>query len=408
MIASAGVFAPHALLLQTAVMACIAIAFWRLAEVEPSAGSSYSWVRSAFGPRTGAYAAWLLIVANYFATMATAIPAGTYSLDLIAPHLAAIPLWNAIVGCVWIVACAALLYLGVRPTAIVTLFMLVAELLVLLIVAVVAVFTHPPHVATGAHAVPLTTWGFLSASVLAIWMVDGWEVSASTSEESKGSSRVPGFGGLWGLLATCAIMLVCMLAFVAAFGARDLADHQADALAFIGTSLGGAWGPVLIVTVLVSTAAALSTTMLYLSRSVFAMGRDGLLPIALGRLDRRGDPTTALIVVTAGVLGSTLLSGLSASAAQALQFVLGGSSVFLGALFLLSALAAARRFAADRGARRWTGVFIPMGGATVLFAMLAATTLFGDPLLRTAIFIGLLAGLPFAWWRARRIVPISG
>ena len=131
MIATAGVFAPHALLLQTAVMACIAIAFWRLAEVEPNAGSSYSWVRSAFGAHAGAYAAWLLIVANYFATMATAIPAGTYTLDLIAPQLAAIPLWNAIVGCVWIIACAALLYLGARPTAIVTMFMLLAELVVL-------------------------------------------------------------------------------------------------------------------------------------------------------------------------------------------------------------------------------------------------------------------------------------
>ena len=71
------------------IMLCIAIAFAQLSSVMPSAGSSFSWISSAFGSGIGAYAAWLLLLSNFFATMTTALPAAAYSLDLFAPSLAA-------------------------------------------------------------------------------------------------------------------------------------------------------------------------------------------------------------------------------------------------------------------------------------------------------------------------------
>lgn len=409
MIAAAGAFAPQALLVQTMVMACVAVAFSRLSEAEPNAGSSYAWVRSAFGRRAGAYAAWLLILANYFATMATALPAGVYTLKLIAPALAEAPLWDAGIGCLWIAACAGVLYLGARPTALVTAVMLCAELVVLALVAALT-WTGAAHAgvppAGGPH-VSFTLFGFLNAAVLAIWMVDGWEVSASTSEESASGKRTPGAGGLWGLALTCALLFVCLEAFMARYPAAVLAAHQADILSYIGSGLGRGWEIALIATVLVSTGATLSTTMLYLSRSVFAMGRDGVLPRAAGRLDRRGDPTVALMAVSAGVLVSTLLTGVSPSVAAALQFVVQGSSVFLGLLFLLSALAAMRRFRADAGTRRLTGVVLPCAGALALTGLLAVAGLQSEPALRAAVLGGLLAGIPFAWWRGGRIVPMT-
>ena len=63
------------------------------------AGSSYTWIRAAFGPAAGAYGAWVLLVANMFAVLATALPAGTYTLDLVAPALAANALAVALVAC---------------------------------------------------------------------------------------------------------------------------------------------------------------------------------------------------------------------------------------------------------------------------------------------------------------------
>jgi amino acid transporter len=112
MVAAAGTNATLALVLLGAVMSCVAIAFSQLSQTMPSAGSSFSWIASAFGPRVGAYAAWLLLLSNYFATMTTALPAATYTLALFAPKLATSPLWDSLVGTIWIVASTLLLYAG--------------------------------------------------------------------------------------------------------------------------------------------------------------------------------------------------------------------------------------------------------------------------------------------------------
>src|SRR5579864_6321497 len=89
MIVAAGTFAPLSLLTVSAIMLCIAIGFAALSRVAPNAGSSYSWIREAFGSYVGAYGAWLLLLSNFFATLAIAVPAGEYTLALIAPSLAA-------------------------------------------------------------------------------------------------------------------------------------------------------------------------------------------------------------------------------------------------------------------------------------------------------------------------------
>ena len=134
-VAAAGAFAPLALTSLSAIMLCIAVSFAMLSRVAPNAGSSYSWIRMEFGRWIGAYGAWLLILSNFFATMAIAVPAGSYTLELIAPKLAQEPHWVAGVGAIWIVASTILLYVGLRPTAIVTFVALAFEMLVLVAAA---------------------------------------------------------------------------------------------------------------------------------------------------------------------------------------------------------------------------------------------------------------------------------
>jgi amino acid transporter len=152
MVAAAGSYATLSLVSLAAVMLCIAVAFARLSTVMPNAGSSFSWITSAFGPRTGTYAAWLLLLSNFFATMTTALLAAAYTLDLFAPALATSPVWDALVGTVWIFASGVLLYVGLRPTALTTALFLLAELVVIGASAVAAYVVHPPpeHMATVA------------------------------------------------------------------------------------------------------------------------------------------------------------------------------------------------------------------------------------------------------------------
>ena len=104
MVAAAGRWTWLALVICAVLMAMIAAGYKRLGERMRDAGSSYAWIRAAFGPEGGAYGAWVLLVASMFAVLATALPAGTYTLDLLRPDLAANALAVALAACGWVIA----------------------------------------------------------------------------------------------------------------------------------------------------------------------------------------------------------------------------------------------------------------------------------------------------------------
>jgi amino acid transporter len=399
MVAAAGGSAPLALVLLTVVMGLVAIAFARMLRVLPNAGSSYSWIRSAFGNGAGAYGAWLLILSNLFAVLATALPAGAYTLDLLAPALAQSPLWIALVACGWIVASAALLWAGLRPTSRVAALLFFGEVAVLAATAA-ASFAHPAAAAPSAPAHPAAgLGGIVLAMAIGIWMTDGWEVTASTSEETRGGRDLPGIGGLLGLGLTSALLLACMIAYLHVGTVAGFAEHEEDALAYVAARLGsGGWVVAIAATVLISLMASLQTTIVYLSRSVYAMGRDGVLPAAIGRLDRRGTPAGSIVLVAAVVSGFTLLTGFSQSARDAYNVVLSGSAIFLGALFMFSTAATARTFAREPR-EQLAGLVVPVVATVLLGAILVAGFLQSDAPTRTFIAGGALLGLPLAAWR---------
>lgn len=388
-----------ALLAVAVLMAMIASGYKRLGERIRDAGSSYAWVRVAFGGVAGAYAAWVLLVANMFAVLATALPAATYTLDLFAPAHADDPRATAYLACLWIVAAALLLWYGLRPTALLAAALLLAELVVLAGAAAASAL-HPRAGAVAFTATPPDGGAFVAAIVLGVWMIDGWEVSASTAEEARGPASAPGTGGLAGLLLTSAVMIVAIAAFDRVGSARGFAAHPDDALAYVGGLLGGSWTPLLGATVLVSLAASLQTTLVYLTRSVYAMGRDGVLPRVLGELDHRAEPAAAIALIAALSLALTLATAFSPSARDGFGLALRGTSWFLGVLFVLSAGAGVRLFARDRSAR-WTGAVVPGAAATILAAVLLLSLRGDDLSTRGFIIVAAIIGLPLAAWRGR-------
>jgi amino acid transporter len=163
---------PLALVLVTVIMVCVALGYRRLGARHPNAGSAYSWVHIAFGRGMGAYAAWVLIAANVFAIIATALPAGIYTLSLLAPGLAAQPVADGCVGALWVLGAGTLLYRGLRPTSTIANVLAVAELVVLAVAAGVAA-VHPV-VAHATVTAPPPNFGALAGAVaIGIWMTDG-------------------------------------------------------------------------------------------------------------------------------------------------------------------------------------------------------------------------------------------
>jgi len=404
MVAVAGNLAPLALVLLTVVMACVAVAFAQMLRVMPSAGSSYSWIRSAFGRELGAYGAWLLLLSNFFAVLATALPAGAYTLDVLAPQLAGSPPWVALVGTLWIIASAVLIWSGLRPTSRVAAALFLGEIAVLGATAVCALLHAPSPAAAAGPPSPVDLGGVVAAMVLGIWMTDGWEVTASTSEESTGGRNLPGEGGIIGLFATSGVLLICMLAYMRLGTVAGFTDHQEDALAYVGTQLGsGPWKTVIEATVLISLMASLQTTIVYLSRSVFAMGRDGVLPLEIGRLDRRGTPVASIVAVTLFVIAFTLATGFSKSARDAYGIVLNGSAVFLGALFMFSTAAVAYTFLREPHERS-AGAATALSATIMLALILGVAVFHSDAATRFFLLAGTLVGIPLALWRSRRSI----
>ena len=165
---------------------------------------------------------------------------------------------------------------------------------------------------------------------------------------------------------------------------------------------GGAWRLAIVTAVMISTLSTLWTTILYLSRSVFAMGRDGVLPRVLGGLDRRNEPFWALAAVAVLSTICQLVTGFSPTANQQLNTVVTASSVFLGLLFVLSASASVRRFFSERNALL-PGVVVPAIGALALLGVIVVTVRFQDRPTQWYAWGGVLLGIVFALWRARHL-----
>src|SRR5215472_2452997 len=190
MVAAAGTGAPMALVALTIPIIFIAIAFHRLCEEHPDAGSTYAWSRLAFGSGVGAFGAWVVVLSYFFAAVAAVVPAGIYTLNLAAQfHLSPAewsqnPLIIAITGSAWVIVASLLLIGGIRPTARVSGLFLLFECAVLLVFAALAFF-HPAlaSIAPASNLRVLSFGsaglvGFLGAMVIAVWVTDGWEVSS--------------------------------------------------------------------------------------------------------------------------------------------------------------------------------------------------------------------------------------
>jgi amino acid transporter len=373
-VAAAGTGAPFALVVSTIPIAFIAVGFMRLTQKLPSAGAVYTWSRAAFGDRGSWFTAMMLVIAYYFGSLASVFPTAVYTLKLVDPTVATAPLAIAIASVFWIAFSTYFLVIGARPTALLSAVFLIVELFAVLLVAGLA-FAHPftgtppPQPSVAGLNVGGFGWsGIVTAAALSIWITAGWEISSYSSEESSQGGKTAGIGALVGLLGTFAIVGLCQVAYLRVGTVAGFSNHQEDALAYVASLVGGR-GVELLMTasVLVSSAAALWTTMLLLSRGIFSMGRDGLLPRSLAAVHPRfGSPWASIVAVSIPIAAIVVIAGFTSSAQAQLQTVVGGSSIFIGATFIITGLSCVvlhlRRRSGDE-AHVWTGVVLPGLGA---------------------------------------------
>ncbi|MEV0966669.1 APC family permease [Streptomyces sp. NPDC049910] len=308
LVGSVGLAGPAALLYCAIPMLGIVLAFGRLGRIDVSAGASYSWVGRTLHPFLGFLSGWALVVSATIFMVAGSLPAGAMTLALFDPGLADDTALAALVGACWFLVMLLVVLGGARLTVRAQLLMTGAEVL-LLVLFLLAALLHK-----GAATAFDWSWlgfshfdgasGFASGALIAAFYYWGWDVTSNLSEETRNSRRTAGVAALVGV----GVVLLLFVAFTVAVNvlltSEQIQAGSGNVLGVLGDEIWpGVGGKMLIIAVMLSTVATLETTLIQVTRSLFAMGRDRTMPAALGTVHRRWNtPWVAIAVVGAAAV----------------------------------------------------------------------------------------------------------
>ncbi len=306
-----GLASPAALLWSGIPMFGVVMAFLYLNRWQPNAGASYAWVGKALSGDLGFLAGWALIVSATLFMVSGAVPAGSVTLDLIAPSLSNNLAAVTIVGSLWFIIVSLLVMLGIRITTNAQWIMSSIELVILAVAAVVAI------VKFGVHGVNPMQWSwfspfafpsravFISGALIATFYYWGWDVAANLNEESQDSRRIPGIAVAIGIVILLLIFELFTTAIQVGMTPHEINASTANVLQALGVKLfGPGLGNIMVLAVALSTIATLETSLLQVTRTLFAMGRDGVLPSRFGSIHKRwGTPAfNSVVILIVGLL----------------------------------------------------------------------------------------------------------
>jgi amino acid transporter len=309
LVGAVGLAGPAALLYCGIPMLGIAWAFSYLNRIESNAGATYAWVAKVLQPGLGFIAGWSLVISATIFMVAGSLPAGQVTLGLFSSSAANNTGLVTLVGSVWFLVMVTMVILGVRVTARAQWIMSGIEVAILVLFAILAI------VHSASHHVTSFSWswfslsqfhsmaGFAAGGLIAAFYYWGWDVSSNLNEEMHDSKRSAGLGGIIGVFIVFALYEIFTVASNLVLSSKTV-EGSGNVLANLGQAIWpGNGGKLLVIAVMLSTIATLETTLIQVTRTLFAMGRDRTMPAILGRVGRRQTPWVATVVVAVVSLG---------------------------------------------------------------------------------------------------------
>lgn len=303
---------PLVYLIGLVAMIFTAISYAQMSKAFPVAGSVYSYVGRGLDENVGFLAGWTILL-DYLLVPTLLYVFAAESMSGIFPDL---PKWIWIV--VFLAVNTVINYIGISFTALVNRLFLAAELIFLVIFAVIAVtaisrgtggarFTTAP-LFDAADFSPALVATALSIAVLSFLGFDG---IATLSEEAKGGRRAAGVAMISGLLLVAAFFVTqTWLAAMLVPDIESFTDDEAGNAFFtiVERVSSHGWGIAFLAmnalaVGIANAVAAQSAT----SRVLFSMSRDGRLPGFLSYVNPRTQVPERAILLVAGL---TLVAGL--------------------------------------------------------------------------------------------------
>lgn len=410
LVGAVGLASPAALLYCAIPMLGIALAFSYLGRIDVNAGASYSWVGRTLHPFLGFISGWALVVSATIFMVAGSLPAGSMTLALFDQSLADDTALSTVVGAAWFVIMLLVVLGGARLTVRAQLVMSGVELGILALFAALAVVHSDTARAFDWSWLGFSHFdgvsGFASGALIAAFYYWGWDVTSNLSEETRNSRRTTGLAGLIGVGIVFLLFEVFTIAVNVILTSRQIENNDANVLAVLGDEVWPGWGgKLLIVSVMLSTIATLETTLIQVTRSLFAMGRDRTMPAALGRVHRTWNTPWVAITVVGGValvmfIASNALGSVGEILADAISAIGLQIAVYYG-LAGLAVVVAYRKMLFKSAANFLFGGLWPLFGALFMFWIFVESL---GSLSSAAISIGIgglaVGVIPMLWyWR---------
>ncbi|OZF01710.1 amino acid permease [Rhodococcus sp. 15-2388-1-1a] len=318
-----------------AAIACglAALCYAEFASTVPVAGSAYTFSYAAFGEFIAWIIGWDLILEFGLAAAVVAKAWSLYLGDLLgtaAPVLEIGSLnfdWGALLI---VVVLTVLIASGTKLSSRVSLVITAVKVIVVLFVVVLGAFyikvaNYDPYIppsqpgstgeglhqslfsfVTGAGGSTFGAYGLLAAASLVFFAFIGFDVVATTAEETKEPQKALPRGILGSLAIVTVLYVAVTLVLTGMVKYTDLAgDSSTLATAFELNGL--TWAKNIIsFGALAGLTTVVMVLMLGQTRVLFAMSRDGLVPRALAHTGKKGTPvrTTILVGVIVGLLAA--------------------------------------------------------------------------------------------------------
>jgi amino acid transporter len=322
-IAINGLQAPIITIIAFIPMLCVSYGYKALNRADPDCGTTFTWGARAFGPKTGWWGGWGIVVADILVMASLAQVASSYLFQLFGANgIAGNPTsgWVLLVGVAWIIAMTAICYVGIEISANFQKALLGIEITMLLVLSIVALVKVGNGSAPAGHLTPSWTWfnpfdvpgpeSFMVGVTLMLFIYWGWDTAVSVNEETKERDKIPGRAAVTStliLLATYALVILSTQSY-AGIGTKGIGlsnpDHNGDVLTVLGSSIFGASGfgtfltKLLVLMVLSSAAASTQTTILPTARTTLSMAVFKAIPSAFARIHKRFlTPTTSTLVM---------------------------------------------------------------------------------------------------------------
>ncbi|MEV6333974.1 amino acid permease [Nocardia vinacea] len=390
-----------------AICVLVALCYSELAAMTPISGSAYTYTRATLGESTAFLVGWNLLLEYAVAAAAVAIGWSglcTAMLDSLfgvklPSEITSGPADGGVINLPALLVTAAIigvLIFDVKLTAAVVKTLVAVTIAVLIVVIAIGA----PHISTANWApfMPFGVNGIAAGAALAFFAYLGFDIVATSAEETRNPARdLP-----WGIIGSVVlatglyVAVSAVLTGVAPYPTLNNAAPVATALAAIGA---GWIGKVILVASVLALAKGLLMLCYGQTRLIFAMSRDGLLPGALCRTNRRGAPVRLSLV-----LGTCI-----AAVAALLPIGTVAELVNIGALFAFVVVALGvvilRRTDPDRP-RPFRVPLMPLVPiAAIAGCVWLATTFEGLTWVRFAIWSALGAAVYFGYGRRHSLVP---